>query len=266
MLVVFFQVTRNNIYIKLMQKRRLWRYAKFVLLTVSIVSIVGGAGTAMAVTSSSTHYQVTETEFGTGSSTLQSCSGQYCAQTSIGNVADGKSTSYGTTATFGEIASDEPILEVIIESGESNLGVLTTESTATKTTTVKVRNVMTSGYALQIVGSAPKFNGHTLATPTTPTASLPGTEQFAINVAANTVPNVGAHPVQVPAGQVIFGVGSENYRTSNLFMFSSDDVIARSLTETGRTDYTISMIVNISNSTPAGHYSGDFSAIVMPVY
>ena len=122
------------------------------------------------------------------------------------------------------------------------------------------------GYLLQIIGDPPKFEGHTLKTPPTPTASKAGEEQFAINVAANTAPAVGALPLQVPADQTIFGVAAENYNVSNMFMYNSGDTVARGLTETGRTDYTISMIVNIASSTPAGHYSGDFMAMVIPAF
>ncbi len=156
-----------------MQKQRLWRYTKLVLLAVLVAA--GTGQTAFAVTSSSTHYQVTETQFGTGS-TLQSCSGQYCAQASIGDTAVGRSNSSNTSAKFGEVTDGEPLLEVIVDTGESNLGVLTTESTATKTTIVRVRNYLSGGYVLQISGDPPKYAGHTVATPTTPTASAPGTE------------------------------------------------------------------------------------------
>lgn len=247
-----------------MRKQRLGRYLQTILLAVVLVS-AGGAGTAFAVTSTSNNYQVTETEFGS-SSTAQTCSGQYCAQTSIGDMSAGSSTSSGHAATFGTITGSDPLLEVIINQGESNLGVLTTEHTATKTTTVQVRSYLSSGYVLQIVGPPPKFGNHTLATPSTPTASTPGTEQFAINASANTTPNVGAAPVQVPSGQTSFGVVSNDYHTPNLFKYASGDVVARSNTASGRTDYTISTIINISNATPAGHYSGDFAAIVVPVY
>jgi hypothetical protein len=72
--------------------------------------------------------------------------------------------------------------------------------------------------------------------------------------------------VQVPGAQTSFGVVSENYGTPNLFMFSSGDVVASSAKESGQTDYTISIIVNIASGTPAGNYSADFSAVVIPVY
>ena len=224
------------------------------------------AGTAvpvLAVTSSSDNYQLTETEFG-GGSALNSCSGQYCAKASIGDMT---SEAPESSASFNEQTGSDPLIEVIIDPGESNLGVLTTEQTATKTTVVRVRNHMSGGgYLLQIIGDPPKFEGHTLKTPPTPTASKAGEEQFAINVAANTAPAVGELPLQVPADQTIFGVAAENYNVSNMFMYNSGDTVARGLTETGRTDYTISMIVNIASSTPAGRYSGDFMAMVIPAF
>lgn len=244
-----------------MQKRRLLGYALLVGLTVSIA--LGGATTAFAVTSSSDNYQMTETQFGTSS---KSCSGQYCAQTSIGEATDGKAMA-SSTASFEDITNNEPFLDMIVEPGESNLGVLSTEKTSTKVTSIKVQSYLISGgYTLQIIGESPKFNGHTLATPTAPTSSVPGTEMFGINVVANTSPVVGANPVQVPTDDKVFGVVENNYKTPNKFMYQSEDVIAKGVTDSGRTDYQVSMIVNISSSTPAGKYTGDFTAMLIPAY
>ena len=232
------------------------------MLAVMLV-VASGAGTANAITSSSNNYQMTETQFG---STQKSCSGQYCAQASIGEVTDGVSIA-DSTAQFEDITNNEPFLDMILEPGDSNLGVLTTQATATKTTSIKIRSYLISGgYSLQIIGTPPKFDGHTLNTPTTPTASTPGTEMFGINVVANTSPNVGANPIQVPADQQVFGVAHDNYKTPNKFMYQSEDVIARGQTDSGRTDYTVSMVVNIANSTPAGKYTGDFTAMLIPAY
>ena len=228
--------------------------------------VVGGATSVMAQTSSSANYQATETQFSSGA-TLESCSVQYCAKATIGDMAaGGKSAAGSTSAQFGTETPEEPLLEVIVDPGQSDLGELTTDKTSSKTMTVRIRNYLSGGYTLQIVGGAPKYGNHTLATPSSPTASKPGTEQFAINAAANTAPNIGAAPLQVPSNQTSFGKVEDNYKTPNLFKYLSGEVVGRSLTESGRTDYTISMIVNVSNSTPAGHYSGDFSAVVIPVY
>lgn len=234
-------------------------------MLLAVVLAGGGTATALATTSRSTNYQTTEMQLGTTSS-LESCSGQYCAKATIGDMTTGISTSTNNSAKFGSVTEGEPLLEVIIGEGESNLGVLNTENTATKTMTVQIRNYLSDGYVLQIMGNAPKYGGHTLNAPSTPTQARAGTEQFGINAAANTTPEVGASPVQVPSTATSFGVVGDDYHTPNLFKYTSGDVVARSQSESGRTDYTISMIVNISNATPAGHYSGDFSAVVIPVY
>lgn len=239
-----------------------WHYSRPLLLAGLIV--IASASTAVAQTAKSPTYQVSETQFGS-TSAHQNCSAQYCAKASIGDISGGEKMKTNT-ASFEPVESSEPRLEVIVEPGVSNLGVLTTETTATKTMIVRISNYLGGGYTLQIDGSPPKFNNHTLSTPTTPTASTPGIEQFAINVAANTNPSVGAAPQQVPADQEVFGVVDDDYDTPNLFKYSSEEIIARSDSESGRTDYTISMIVNVSNSTPAGHFTGDFSAVVTPAF
>ena len=44
------------------------------------------------------------------------------------------------------------------------------------------------------------------------------------------------------------------------------DVVASSDTSSSETDYTMSMIINVSNVTPGGRYNGVFSAVVVPLY
>lgn len=234
-------------------------------IAVGVMAVSAHVVVRAAPTSTSENYQMTEMQFG-GGSTLESCSGEYCAQATIGDMAAGESSNESTAATFGSNTPDQPLLEVIVDPGVTDFGVMETTKTSSKTMVVRVRNYMSDGYMLQIVGEPPKYGDHALATPKTPTPSTPGREQFAINVAANTTPAIGANPVQVPSSDMSFGYAEENYATANRFMYKSGDVVARSDSSSGRTDYTISMIVNVSADTPAGHYSGDYSAIVIPVY
>ena len=249
-----------------MQKRRGWHYRVAALLAV-LVSLCGASVAFATNDPSSSHYQLTQSQFGGGGgSSLQSCSGQYCAQASIGDPATGESDGTSHTAQFGPITSSDPSLDVIVNSGVSDLGVLTTERTASKTTTVKIRSYLSNGYILQIIGDAPKYNGHALTTTTTPSQSVPGTEQFGINLATNTNPGIGADPVQVPSSTTSFGFVTNDYKSPNLFKYVSGDTVAKSTSASGETDFTISTIVNISSGTPAGHYSGDFAAVVIPVY
>jgi len=245
-----------------MRKQRLWGFSGQVLCAALLVGAILGVPRVAAETATSENFQMVETEFGAGTN-LESCSSQYCAKASIGDMGG---TSSATTPEFGEVKYTEPTLEMIVGSGQSNLGVLTTEHTATKTMTIKVRNYLTGGYTLQILGDAPKFDGHTLETVLTPEASTPGTEQFGMNIVANTAPKVGEDPVQVPADAGVFGEAAEGYATANMFKYQSGDVFARSTQNTGGTDYTVTMIVNISSNTPSGHYTGDFAAVLMPAY
>lgn len=239
------------------------RYSR-PLLTAGLLAI-GMAVPVFANTSESTNFRVSETQFGGGSS-LNSCSGNYCTRASIGSMS-GNTSEKTSIMKFSPLQGTDPRLEVIVEEGESNLGELSTSETATKTMIVKVSNYLSDGgYIMQMIGAPPTFGGHSLATPSTPTASTPGTEQFAINLALNTTPAIGAAPVQVPDEGTVFGEVDDDYATPNLFKYVSEDVIARSVAKSGRTDYTISMIVNISNTTPAGHYSGDYAVVVIPAY
>lgn len=244
-----------------MQKRRLRSRGKVAVLAV--LAVLAGSTTVFA-TSSSPNYQVTDTSFNAG--LLDGCSTSYCARASMGELVVGNSTDNTHTATFGAATGGEPLLEVIVEPGESNLGTLTSETTGTSTAIVKIRNYLSNGYVLQLTGDPPKYGNHMLATPSTPTASTPGTEQFGINIVDNSTPNIGASPAQEQSAEFGHGFAETNYASANQFMYTSGDNIGRSLTSSGQTNYTISIIVNISNSTPAGKYTGDYAAVVIPVY
>lgn len=245
-----------------MRIRRLGRYSLQALILACVIGVGASASQVMAQSSNSKSYQMVETEFGSGGLS-ESCSDGFCATTSIGQAGSGSSA---TAPEFMKAAYTEPILEMIITTGESNLGELTTERTATKIMNVKIRNYLSGGYMLQIIGDPPKYKDHALATPSVPTASKPGSEQFGMNIVKNTTPNIGADPVQEPADAGVFGEAEPGYATANMFKYASGDVFARSTQDSGGTDFTITMIVNISNSTPSGHYAGDFSAVLIPAY
>lgn len=216
-----------------------------------------------ATTATSPNFEASETEFGAGAA-LNSCSGQYCAQASIGAIG-GESSSQNFTASFSTTDDDEePLLELIIEPGKSNLGKLDIDRTATRTMLLHVNSHNAGGYIVQVTGAPPKYNDYSLATPIESIASLQGTEQFGINVVANTSPEVGANPVMLPDETPLTGVVLPKYDMPNKFSYVDGDIVARADMQSSKIRYTISMIVNVSGNTPAGHYSGDFSALVTP--
>lgn len=231
-----------------------------------LILSIGSMGVAFAVPIESPSFQVSEPEFGAGAA-LESCSGEYCAQASIGNPVAGNSSGGSYTAEFSEVEPDsDPVLEVIVEPGETDLGVLSTSETASKTTLVKVRNYLSDGYMIQIMGKAPAYDGHSLATFRAPTESDPGTEMFGINLVANSSPQVGRDVEHTSPEVPGVGLILDGYDKANHFKYEEGDVLARSESESSEMIYTISMVVNISNDTPAGHYTGDFSAVVIPIF
>lgn len=241
------------------------RVKGFIWIAVFLQLLFSWDVIAQATTqSSSTHYGVNETQFGTGGIT-NDCSTSYCSRVSVGDTAVGNASSTNYTAQFGFVTANEPLLEVITAPGAQNLGVLGTDRTGTATATIKVRNYLSKGYIVQLTGSPPKQTAHTL-TAMAYGASQQGVEQFGINLAANTTPSVGASVVQVPSSVFSFGTVATGYNTPNSFQYTDGDVVAQSASSSGETDYTLSMIVNISNLTPGGQYKGSLSAVVIPVY
>lgn len=239
--------------------------AVLVAACVFAVALAGTVTAAASEPSSSPNYMVTEAQFGAGAST-NDCSENYCANTSLGDTAAGLMESSNFRAQAGGATTDEPLLEVAASGGFANLGTLDPTRTATLSMTVSVRNYLTGGYIVQITGDSPGYGSHQLSKLEEPTFSSAGVEQFGINLVANKSPEVGANPVQVPSSDISFGRVADNYASPDMFMYEDGDIVAYSETDSGRTDYTISMILNISNATPKGWYASVFSAVVVPVY
>lgn len=210
---------------------------------------------AMAAQSSSPSYQVNEVFFGAGGA-LQDCSPSYCSKQSVGETGVGSTSSTNYQAHAGFNTDRTPFLQFIVNGTSTDIGVLNTSSTTKTTATFSVKNYLSSGYQVVTVSSPPKYNAYTMHNLSSPTASIPGTEQFGINLVANTSPaTFGANPVQVPSSTFSFGAASPGYNTTNLYKYVPGDSIAYSNSSSGETDYTISYIYNISSITPGGTYS-----------
>lgn len=249
--------------------KRKFRQCGFVAALVAVLCI-GQGGTAHAgpTQSSSSNYSISEVQIGGNGSAAKDCSSSYCAQEQVGDTVDGSASSTNYSAQFGGDTTDIPLLEVIVNGGNQDLGTLQSSATSTASFQLKIRSYLSSGYSVYISGAPPSQGEHTLKTLSSscPCTSQPGTEQFGMNLAANTTPNVGSNPVEVPSSSYSFGTATANYDQSNLFMYNNGDEIANSPTSTGETDYTLSMILNISNATPGGQYASNFTAVVVPSY
>jgi hypothetical protein len=145
-----------------------------------------------------------------------------------------------------------------------SFGAFSAGTTAVATATFGVVDYTSYGYIVQIVGTPPTRGTHALPGMSTTGPSQAGTEQFGINLVANTSPgSFGANPDH---GQ--FGVGSaaSNYDTPNNYRFVNGETIASAPKSSGQTIYTISYIVNVNSISPAGAYTGDQTLICSGTY
>lgn len=217
--------------------------------------------------SSSSNYRIEESYFGVGGE-LDASSPNYRAQQSAGENTIGNTSSTNYQANAGFNTTAQPYLEVATTGGNIDLGDLSSSSTSTATSTFYVRAYLASGYNV-VIASQPPTNpsGHVLTNLLTQTAPSTGTEQFGINLRANTSPTTfGADPSQSPDSSFGYGYAAPGYDTPNVYRYIPGDVIARSDKSSGRTDYTISYMYNISGTTPAGTYDYTQDIVVVATY
>lgn len=234
-------------------KQKLTSAAALMLLTSVAASGVVFANTVPQTSSS--NYRVNEVFFGSGGS-LQNCSGSYCAKLSAGETTVGNTSSSNYQAQAGFNTDREPYLEFVVNNTNVNVGTLTSASTKTATATFSVKNYLASGYVVKHTAPGPTNGAYVINGLSTPTASAAGTEQFGINLVANTSPAAfGANPSQAPDATFSHGQVATGYNTPNLFKYVQNDTIAYSDVSSGTTNYTISYIFNVSNLTAGGTYT-----------
>lgn len=106
------------------------------------------------------------------------------------------------------------------------------------------------GYNVSIAGTTMTSGNNIIPRLTTPTASIPGTSQFGLNLRDNSTPNVGANVTGVGSG-----TPTADYNTVNRYMFENGDIIASASVSTNINKYTHSYIVNISEDQNPGVYA-----------
>lgn len=221
----------------------------------------------------SNNYGVSESFFGSGG--LDTCPTQggnaYCANMSAGEltVGDTDGTDYQAQAGFN--TDRQPYIEVNITKSAADLGVVTATSTGFDTAEFNVKTYLASGYVVQLFGVAPTYAGYAIPATTAPFTSAQGTEQFGVNLVANTTPTLGAGPTQDvdaqnPGSPFGFGAASSPYDTADEFHFASGDTIAAATESSGYTYYTLSYIMNVTGVTPAGTYIANQSVVVTSTF
>lgn len=231
-----------------------WKRVSSVLVLCLLVVAVPSVQ-VWAAQASSSNYSVDQVFFGNGGE-LNACSTNYCSKQAAGETAVGNTSSTNYQAQAGFNSNRNEYLEFKVNTASVDMGTLSASAASTGTATFSVKAYLASGYQVVTASDAPQNGSHVLAAPSTPTASTPGTEQFGINVVANTSPTTfGTNPVQVPSTTYSYGIAAPGYNTNNKFKYVKGETIASSPKSSGETDYTISYLINISNTTPGGTYS-----------
>jgi len=219
--------------------------------------------TVLAAQAASPSYQVNEVFFGAGGA-LNDCSADYCAKESIGETGVGNTSSTNYQAHAGFNTDRLPYIQFLVNGTNTNVGVLSTASTTTTTATFSVKSYLSSGYTVVTVSPPPQNNAYTMHAMNPQTSSAIGSEQFGMNLVANTgctgIPGtLGASPAQIPSTAFGFGIAgngiNSDYNTACQFKYHQGDTLASSPKSSGETDYTISYIYNISNLTAGGTYT-----------
>lgn len=252
----------------------MWKRRISILLTAQLVL----SGTALAATDptfSSTSYKVIESEIGAsgpskvdtpGASTNYNFApatddgGSTLGDIAIGN---GSSTSYQSNTGFNTTA--QPGLTMTVNTSLLDYGDVLLATKTARSATFNVKNYTSYGYVVQIIGTPPTYAGHALTALTTNTAYNATVEQWGCNTVADTGIGTSANPVQVPSSTFSFGVAGDgstaSYATADQWRFNSGDTIASAPKSTGETDYTLTCMMNVINTTPGGKYTGNLTLV-----
>lgn len=223
----------------------------FLLISAGLLALSGGNIWARM---ESTNYVIWADVFSSGG-TEDSTSANYGLSDTIGEAiilsATSTSANYGTKAGFREMYPDQ-YLTLSVGATEVNLGTLSTSEAKTGSHTMTIATNAAGGFTTTVSGLTLTSGANDVnAIGAAAVASTPGTEQFGINLIANTSPSVGADP----SGTAPIGSAASQYNTANLFAFSTGNTVATSTSPINSTIFTVSYLANISTDTVAGSYS-----------
>ena len=133
----------------------------------------------------------------------------------------------------------------------SDMGQMAPDSTLIAQSQMAVGTNASGGFVITANGLPPTAGTDVMDSPDAPTESLPGTNQFGINLVANNDPTVGGDPEGIWTN----ATPTANYGQANKYMYVSGDAIASSPNVSLMKKFTISYVLNTSNTMRAGVYT-----------
>ncbi|MFZ2545339.1 MAG: hypothetical protein WAW80_05155 [Candidatus Saccharimonadales bacterium] len=133
----------------------------------------------------------------------------------------------------------------------TDMGELSNQSTLTARSQMAVGTNATAGFAITVSGEPPAAGANVIDSPSSPTDSKIGSNQFGINLVANNEPVVGDDPEGIFAN----AIPSPDYSVPNKYKYVPGDVVAYSPNVSLMKKFTVSYILNSSPNLRAGIYS-----------
>lgn len=133
----------------------------------------------------------------------------------------------------------------------TDMGELSAKSTLVAQSQMAVGTNASGGFAITANGTPMSAGTSVIDSPSKPTISTPGSNQFGINLVANDAPAVGDNP----EGTWANAVASPDYGVPNHYKYVPGDVVAYSPNVSLMKKFTVSYIVNSSDSLKAGVYT-----------
>lgn len=154
----------------------------------------------------------------------------------------------------------EQVSEGCIETNDNyytDMGELSSNSTLTAQSQMAVGTNATAGFVITANGGLPAAGTNVIDAPSVPTVSRPGTNQFGINLVANSAPSVGSDPEGIWTN----AVPSPDYGIPNQYKYVPGDIVAFSPNVSLMKKFTVSYILNSSANLRPGVYSTTISFI-----
>ena len=147
-------------------------------------------------------------------------------------------------------------------SGNSlDLGDFSSNVTSSASSQFRANTNADNGYNVSVYGTTMTSGNNYIDALTSPTLSLKGSNQFGINLANNSIPDVGQDAVGPGVATV-----DPDYSNFNLYQFNSGDTIATVGGPSDNVTFTVSYIVNIAKQQAAGIYSTTMSYVCLATF
>lgn len=132
-----------------------------------------------------------------------------------------------------------------------DMGTLSPSQTLVAQSQMAVGTNASQGFTITANGSPPSAGTHVITPPSSPTPSIPGSNQFGINLVENTLPSIGSNP----EGSFTNAVAAAGYNIPNQYKYASGDVVAYSPNVSLIRKFTVSYIVNSNQDIHPGVYT-----------